>query len=456
MKKRRKVSYNNPMRCSAHPLARRDRRSRAGGGRPRSALQALALAALALAAIPAAAAPGGARATASTAKDTALPSGIALVTLDRRPVAIIDLTGDEGAATVGRALAERLVRHAVLAPLADPETAAALIGAQRQDDQQALDSARRALADANDALARFELAVAAARAQAGWAELHDVEPTAAAIALYADLAFVHGQAKLADSDGPAARSSFLLTQRLDPDRVLDPARYLPDVIAAYRQARRGGGGRMQIEVRGQGIAYVDGVEIGAAPLAVEVATGPHLVQLYGPTRLARGARVEITPTSSNVVVLPEARAPPATIMNRARRALAAAPDATARAGAMAGLARLAGVGDAILLTRGAAGLTAQVWRDRAPGFGPLHPLTDDDPEKLGDLLAELAPEMPGPPPSLQPIQPDETPRWYQRRWVQASMVTGAVAVLAAAVVLSTVDFGEGSVEVNPTPSFVIP
>lgn len=392
---------------------------------------------------------------ATTAEPTALPAGLALVTVDRRKVAIVDLTGDaagtEDAATMARTLSERLVAHAVLAPIPDPAIAAALLGPPREEDQQALANARRALADANDALARFELAVAAARAAAGQAELGDVEPTASSISLYADLAFVHGQAKLADSDGPAARSSFLLTQRLDPDRVIDPARYLPDVISAYRQARRGGSSRMQIEIRGQGAAFVDGVEIGVAPLTIEVATGPHLVQLAGPRRLTRGARIEITPTSPAVVVLPDATAALPVIIGRTRRALTEAVEETARAEAMAELARLIGIGDALILERSGEGLTARTWRNGRPGFGAPRPL----PSALLDstLLDELAPNtavprlvLPGP---SKPVDPEP---WYQKRWVQASVLTGA-AVIAAAVVLRAVTTDPDTVPLDRDPSF---
>lgn len=390
----------------------------------------------------------------STAEPNALPAGLALVTVDRRKVAIVDLTngagGAEDAAAMARTLSERLVAHAVLAPIPDPSVAAALLGPPREEDQQALANARRALADANDALARFELAVAAARAAAGQSELGDVEPTASSISLYADLAFVHGQAKLADSDGPAARSSFLLTQRLDPDRVIDPARYLPDLISAYRQARRGGSSRMQIEIRGQGTAFVDGVEVGVAPLTVEVATGPHLVQLAGPRRLTRGTRIEITPTSPAVVVLPDATAALPVVIGRARRALTEATEEPKRAEAMAELARLIGIGDALILERAGDGLTARAWRSGRP-LGAARPL----PSALldGSLLDELAPNTVVPQLVLPgPSKPLEAERWYQKRWVQASVLTGA-AVIAAAVVLRAVTMDPDTVPLDRDPSF---
>lgn len=373
--------------------------------------------------------------------------------VDRRQVALIDLVGDEEAAQLGRTFAAELVRHRELAPLADASIAATMIGPLSEEDSASIEAARRALVDAGDALARFELSVAAARALAGQAELNNVQPTAAATRLYAELAFVHGQAKLSDGDGPAARSSFLLTQRLAPDWTLDPARYLPDVIAAFRQARRSGGGRVPLQIRGQGTAYVDGQLAGTAPLSLEVAPGAHIVHLFGPNRLARGARIEVTPTSPAVVVLPDARASLPVIVARSRRAAAAAADPTALTTTVAQLARLIGVSDVVVLSRGSDGvLTAQAWRDRPPGAGRIHAVTSGD--VVVAALLDLAPptvEELRPPPPLA-LRREEDPLWYQRRWVQVSIISGALAVIATALVISA-SGGEDTIGVYPDPGF---
>jgi hypothetical protein len=370
----------------------------------------------------------------------------------RRQVAVVDLVGDEDATALARALAEKLVLHDELAPVADPAIAAALIGPILEENSGSLDAARRALSDAGDALARFELEVAAARAAAGQAELNNVEPTPAAISLYADLAFVLGQAKLANGDGPAARSSFLLTQRLSPGRELDPARYLPDVIASYRQASRGGSGKLPLQIRGQGIAYVDGAEVGTAPLTIEVPAGAHVVHLFGPSRLARGARVEISPSATAVVVLPDAKAPATTVIARARRVLVGPSDAAGRSAALANLTSLVGVRDAVVISKGASGLTAQTWRLRSSGgAGRIQSVAGR--ESADRLLTELAP-----PPQVTQFfgpaitQPAESKRWYRTRWVQVSILTGTVVAIATAVAIG-LRSDDGTVAVNPTPTF---
>ena len=486
-----------PMRCTAHSylrLARRDQRPK--GWRPPTGIALASLMSLVSLMSPglgglasaegrllspgsasagsSASASGGSSASASggsngspgggasplggsqrTTANLKLPASLARplpAAVDRRQVAIIDLVGDEEAGALGRELAAELVRHRELAPLADPAIAAMMIGPIFDEDSAAMESAKRALADAGDALARFELSVAAARAAAGQAELNNVQPTTAAMALYAELAFVLGQAKLSDGDGPAARSSFLLTQRLGPERTPDPARYLPDVIAAFRQARRSGGGRVPVQIRGQGTAYVDGQNVGTAPLTLELAPGAHVVHLFGPTRLARGTRIEVTPSAPSVVVLPDARASLSVIVARGRRAAIAAADPMSLTTSVAQLARLIAVSDVVVLSRGTDGiLTAQAWRDRPPGAGMMHPVNAGDAVAASLLDLAPAPLLPVAPPTLV-IRREDEPRWYRKRWVQVSVVTGALAVITTALVLSaTAD--EGSVSLNPDTQF---
>lgn len=447
-----------PMRCTAHSYLRPPNRgvsrivSRLGVGIVFALAFAIGSVGSPASAEPTVAPLGKRTAAVASSPGPALSRPLPLA-VDRRQVAIIDLVGDEEAGQLGRALAAQLVRHRELAPLADPAIAATLIGPVFDEDGAAVESARRALADAEDALARFELSVAAARAAAGQAELNNVQPTPAVMALYAELAFVLGQAKHADGDGPAARSNFLLTQRLAPDRNLDPARYLPDVITAFRQARRSGGGRVPVQIRGQGTAYVDGQSVGAAPLSLDLAPGAHVIHLFSPSRLARGTRIEVSPTAPSVVVLPDARANLSVIVARGRRAaIAAAADPLALTTAVAQLARLIGISDVVVLARNEGALSVQAWRDRPPGAGMIHPISDGD--AVAAVLLDLAPpaiEEQVAPPSVV-IRGESQPSWYQRRWVQVS-VAGALAVIATAIVLSA-SSDEGTVPIDPDPSFL--
>lgn len=461
------ATYNMPMRCTAHSYLSPARRLRPAIQRGIAVVTTATLTILLALLLtlghvrPAAAAPPSSDtprlATASSSGAArglpGLPASVlSPSSVDRRQVAVIDLVGDEEASALGRTLAAQLVRHRELAPLADPAIAAILIGQIFDEDNAAIESARRALADADDAMTRFELSVAAARAAAGQAELNNVQPTSSAMGLYAELAFVLGRAKLSEGDRPAARSSFLLTQRLMPDFVPDPTRYLPDVIDAFRQARRSGGGRVSIQIRGQGTAYLDGQSMGTAPVTVDTTPGAHVVHLFAPGRLSRGTRVEVTPSSPSVVVLPDARASLSVNVARGRRAAIAAADPMALTTAVAQLARLIGVSDVVVISRTTDGaLTVQAWRDRPPGAGMIHPASEGD--AVTAALIDLSPppvEAQGPAPII--THPERQPSWYRRRWVQASLVTGALAVIATALVINA-NMDEGTVPLDPDPDF---
>jgi hypothetical protein len=122
----------------------------------------------------------------------------------------------------------------------------------------------------------------------------------------------------------------------------------------------------------------------------------------------------------------------------------AAPDATARAGLMKQLAELAQVTAAVLVTTDAKGNAGvQLWRNRAPGFQEVKAISRPlSPAEADKLIAPLVPPRPdpvddgGPPIPVGPREPRK--EWYQKRWVQAGLVGGAIAVIAGIVVLQDV------------------
>ena len=112
-------------------------------------------------------------------------------------------------------------------------------------------------------------------------------------------------------------------------------------------------------------------------------------------------------------------------------------DDAGRAGAMKQLAALLGVSDAVMLSKRADGKLEWVtWQDRAPGFSAPQAYTHQEPI---DLLEPLAPpKLPEPPPHSGPVVPFHPPTevdevWYQRTWVKASVVTGAIAAIVGAI-----------------------
>ena len=366
----------------------------------------------------------------------ALIWGVAIAHAERRPVAVIDLAADAKTEALANELYRQLVTHPDLQPLGEPQIASELIGEFRDDDARRLADARTAKQAAEQELARFEFKIAEQFAVNGLDDLERVTPSTSALVLYAQLAFVRGQAQLGIPERSAdARTAFALAHRLDPSFVPDPARYLPDVVRAFDAAKRAWAGKGKLAVAGSGRLWIDGKDRGIAPTEVELEAGPHVVWLTGAERETT-ARVVIVPANKKEkLVIANAPADLRLKVRRARAQLRNAPDPAARSAAMRTLAELVGVRDAVLLTIANNKVIAQTWnagtRDQAPGFSALREFKNAKPI---DLLAPLAPPR-------KPVELDPTPpigkkpvverRWYERRSVQAGAIVGAVAILIA-------------------------
>lgn len=355
----------------------------------------------------------------------------------RRPVAVIDLSGTEPATQLANDFYKALLNHDDLQPLGSPELIAALQGAFNDEDASHLAAARRRKAETEEYLAQLDDHNAARAARLGMEELAFVHPTPEMLGLYADLAFAYGQAQLGLRKPNDASLAFQLAQRLDPARRPDPTRYLPHVVEAYHAAANKPSVPAKLEVRGDGRVWIDGMELGPADKTFDTSEGLHLVQLTGAARETRGEQV-IVPHAGPVAIAP-APATEALKVRRARIALARARDASERASAMKRIAKLLGVGDAVLIAKVDGKLTVQTWRDREPGFSarigydgqpPIAFLVPLAPPKLEDLRPE-------PEPVLPPIVVEK--RWYQKNWVRASIATGVIAGVVSAILYARRD-----------------
>jgi hypothetical protein len=294
---------------------------------------------------------------------------------------------------------------------------------------------------AEDALAKFDYRKADDDAVKGLDALNSAAPTPGTMSLASDLAVIVGQAKLGKNEPVDAARWFALAHRLTPNRHLDPAQYLPEVVTAYDQAKPVLQTSGALEVHGsRGRVYIDGVDVGVPNATFEVSPGWHIVQIIGPERLPRGTRqdVPIARPSAPATSLDIGDSPTkeeeirALKIRRARVAVARATDPIARAAGISGK------------------LVAQAWRANAPGFdAPIfNKPVDAATAKPIDMLAWLAP-----PRALQPFDgrdklPPPEPAWYEKRWVQASAVSTLIVVVLAGYLYS--QRGGGMNDVNQT------
>ncbi|HTR51345.1 MAG TPA: hypothetical protein VMJ10_11605 [Kofleriaceae bacterium] len=351
-------------------------------------------------------------------------------------VAIIDLTADSDSKGLHDAVYKALLDHWALSPMRTEAFNAALQGDFLDEDSAPLGDAAKRRAEADDKLARFDFQAARAAASEGLDTLVVATPSAATAAA-ADLAFLAGVAELELRHGKDAAAFFAYAHRLSPAYAVDPIRYLPEIVQAYKQAASAPVETVKLSIQGFGHAWIDGLDRGAAPGTFDVAAGWHLVQLAGPELETAGKVVAID--RAQTLPIGAASASDERRVQRARRALAQLPDdAVARAGAMNQLADLLKVHDAVLIWKRKEDgkLLVQTWRDRAPGFSTLR---EHDKEPASELLAPLAPPAPPePPPVVVPPPPppaahEDEPAWYRRRWVQATVAGGVVVGIVGAI-----------------------
>ena len=366
-------------------------------------------------------------------------------------IAVIDGTGDADGMAAATRIGEAISADDGLAALADPAATRALIAPLGDEDAAVIADARAALEQAGDALARFDDATALGQAATGQTRLREAAPRPLVTALLADLVFTEGLARrTADADG--ARVAFAEVHRLDPGRKLEAAHFLPDLIAAYESAGRAAPatGSIAIEVDGPGTeVWIDGVRVGAPPLTATVADGIHFVTVTGLDAVTTGARVRVDAGKTAPLRLTAIRADVTTRLARLRRRLLEASDDAARATAIHDLAAAVGTGVAVVVVRRADGLGTRVWRDRAPGLGPVAAFTTG-PTAPHDVLAPFVqakePEADRLPRIGKVELPPELP-WWKTSWFRNSAAIGAVVVVGAIITYAvTRDPGSSRVE----------
>ncbi len=370
----------------------------------------------------------------------------------RRAVGVIDLTDTKEGEDLAKVLGNELNNHKQLKPIDDQSLFAELIGTVEDEDAAPLEDARKSMASAEQQLAQFSFVNAANSAIAGQDRLAHATPKPAVIAVYAELAFVLGQARLGERKPELAASAFALAHRLNPSFTPDAARYLPEIVQAFEAAKIANLGTGSIRVTGTGRVSIDGAEVGnllpppsgstVRPTATfDVIAGPHVVWLTGAERDPRAKQVNVIAQQKEQADIDDAPTGLPTRVRRARLALKLAPDASARATLMKQLATLLKVSDAIILTSMNGKTMVQTWRDRAPGFSPSRERKNEKPIALlaplaPPLVAKVQPKIEDP---VVPKLPIVEKRWYQRRTWRAGMVATGVAVVAGFFAVRSID-----------------
>lgn len=248
----------------------------------------------------------------------------------------------------------------------------------------------------------------------------------------ADLFLFRGLARVQRGD-LAAWDDLVASARIDPARVLDPARFPPRAVEQLQRAQRSVTAQprapLTVHAPPACAVVIDGTRAtgpaGAGAVVLELAPGAHWVRVACPDHAPWGRRVLVSDPGVAVTAAPAPNPPPSDDepLVQARVVGAAAVVDVIVAG---GLARLR-------LRRAADGREL----DRATVA-----LAEAGPGALGAAVARLlAPAAAGP----------ATPRrWYRSRWVWAAGGAAVAAAILIPVALGGDGGGEPDIVVRPT------
>ncbi|HEY5936166.1 MAG TPA: hypothetical protein VIU61_16060, partial [Kofleriaceae bacterium] len=141
----------------------------------------------------------------------------------KRPVAVIDLSGEPQGEQLAKKLGVALIAHDELSPVPDPTLPGELSGPFLDEDADRISRTRTDRQSAEERLAAYQFASAASTARDAQDTLLRAHPTPAVVKLYGELAFVLGQARLGERKPNDAAAAFLLAHHLMPEFAPDPA-----------------------------------------------------------------------------------------------------------------------------------------------------------------------------------------------------------------------------------------
>lgn len=358
-------------------------------------------------------------------------------------VAIVNLAADQEAGQgAARRLRAALQGRDDLSPTPPGDLSQALEQALPDPPwaETQLSRAHQFVAAARDARARFAESSALAALAAAEDVALALEPGPQVSELLAEVSLERGLLAMARSDLTDAVAAFRTLRRLAPQRAgLDPARYPPQVVAAYGAAAEPAKGTTAVEISTlyDGIpVLVDGAPAGNAPVKLELTPGHHYVAAIAPQYAPTGQRIDVHAGAPLVVHLPLSPLPAASRVRRTREQLAGGNGAEELRQA-AELFAAQSAAEHVILLRGTAGaLSAAVYGGTPARLGGWRPLTDDVSAWLAHALPRRVPAVPLSRLLQVPAEPRTAQRpWYRRPWPQAAM-GGGVALTVLGIVLA--------------------
>jgi tetratricopeptide (TPR) repeat protein len=431
-----------------------------------------------------------------------------------RRVAVVNAAQDqEAGAELAASLRAAMDLEPMVTPIPPGDLARALEGALLPPATGEPAGVADLLARAREDMAQFDYQSSLSHLAQAEQDLLAAWPSPENARLLAEIALERGRIYMRQRQRERAVQEFVLVHQLDPERRLEPERYLPDIIEAFadamaraqEQARQGEANpaaSVALEVTAlldDAAVYLDGRFAGYTPLTTRVTPGAHYVTGTFAGQVAGGQRIVAEPARGQVSV--KLGLGQVSVDERARHwrerfvisrgAAGAAPGAGSAApsgsdGAAPGPAAPLDPGLAMELGRGATDFTgADAALVIATGIdGGLHvasydartrtasdwtPASDRGLEQVLQSFADTDTQSTGnPSPSLSPDLFVDSPGvrddrpWYRRPFYRG-LVNSGIAVSVAAVVFYAVLQGSntiggtcctiGTVDRHMSPSF---
>jgi PEGA domain len=361
-----------------------------------------------------------------------------------RRIAVLNAAADgEAGATAAAELRRALLGESELSPLAAGDLSRALESPLPVESEVdvALRQARAELEVAHRAMVQFEQGLARRALGRAEALLLPTEPDERVVELLAEVNFQAGLVHLRDQNRGLAVDAFRQVLRLVPGRApLDPARYPPEVVQAFAEARKPSGesGVLEVSATFDDVpVYLDGVRVGVTPLRRRISPGPHYLLLAAPEYYPEGQKLDAGSRDRISLVIELERLPLARRASDMRRRLASARGARRDTLHRAGrdVALLAGVDAVLVIGDGAGKPSVALYERNADRLSLFRPVNRD----VGKLFGLMVPAPPPGPMDLLPVEErDETP-WYAKPWGLAGLGGGAALAILGVLVLSGTD-----------------
>jgi hypothetical protein len=359
-----------------------------------------------------------------------------------RTIAIVNLSENVGASEASGKVRDLLDKTPDLRPTTPGDLARALEDALPEGgvDAPTLRVAAEALAAGESAFIEFKSRQARAELDKARRALFSLAPGEQTNKLLADVSFQMALIHLREQNHGLAMGELQLLHRLESRDSIDPVRYPPDVVRAFKEARKGafGGNSATISISATydgAPVFIDGKAAGTSPLTIEVSAGAHIVAISAPQYQAAATMIDIDPgaTQSHRIDL-EPRSP-------VTRALELRFDARARGlgpevlrEAAARVSRLVGSDSVMLIVDGEdEGPKATLYIQHLDRLSYRHAVDDQLKRMLGLVLEVPRPTL------LDGVREPGPVPWYKKTWGIAAIGGGTALTTVGLILLGASD-----------------